>query len=69
MSRICAISAALGLALAAGLATASSAVAAPEALHTATTVQSIPSDHGGWDGWDDGWGGDCNGNGNINICA
>jgi hypothetical protein len=74
MPRVLAISAALGLALTTGLATAGYAVAAPSALHTATkttTVQSGPitfgGDHGGWDDdWDD-FGGDCNGTGNI--CA
>ncbi|MEV0368290.1 hypothetical protein AB0I10_00390 [Streptomyces sp. NPDC050636] len=69
MSRALAISAALGLALATGLATAGYAVAAPSALHTATkttTVQSSPitSVHHGGGGHGDG---DCNGS--ANICA
>lgn len=70
MPRAFAISAALGLALATGLATAGYAVAAPSAPHatkTATVRSSSVSaaDHG-WGGWDDD-DGDCNGTGNI--CA
>jgi hypothetical protein len=68
MPRAFAISAALGIALATGLATAGAAVAAPSAPHHAT-VQSSPvtaADHGGWGGWDDD-DGDCNGT--ANICA
>ncbi|MGW1750986.1 hypothetical protein ACWCRD_36305 [Streptomyces sp. NPDC002092] len=61
MSRIIAIGAALGFALAA---TAGSAMAAPSVLHTAaktTTVQSIPIayHHGGDDGDCDGVGNQC----------
>ncbi|MFE7168445.1 hypothetical protein [Streptomyces sp. NPDC057616] len=67
MPRAFAISAALGLALATGLATAGYAVAAPSAPHHATVQSRTVSaaDHDGW-GWDDD-GGDCNGTGNI--CA
>ncbi|MFI6560696.1 hypothetical protein [Streptomyces sp. NPDC050534] len=67
MPRAFAISAALGLALATGLATAGYAVAAPSTLHSHATVQSsTAADHDGWGGWDDD-DGDCNGTGNI--CA
>ncbi|MGY6026296.1 hypothetical protein [Streptomyces spinosirectus] len=69
MPRAFAISAALGLALATGLATAGYAVAAPSTLHSHATVQSstvTAADHGGWGGWDDD-DGDCNGT--ANICA
>jgi hypothetical protein len=73
MSRACAISTVLGLALATGMMTAGSALAAPSAVHSATktaTVQSGPSNAafdgwGGWGDWDDD--GDCNGT--ANICA
>lgn len=71
MSRAFAISTVLGLALATGMATAGSALAAPSAVHPATktaAVQSSPStaSFGGWGDWDDD-DGDCNGTGNI--CA
>jgi len=64
MSRILAIGAALGFALATATASAGSAMAAPSVLHTAvktTTVQSSPIAyrHGGDDGDCDGVGNQC----------
>jgi hypothetical protein len=74
MPRIITTSAALGLALAAGLATAGYAVAAPSALHSATPTTAVQAgqvtalDHGGWGGWGD-WDDDGDCNGTANICA
>ncbi|MER6423305.1 hypothetical protein [Streptomyces sp. NPDC001137] len=58
MSRILAIGAALGFALAA---TAGSAMAAPSALHTATKTTTVQSSQIAYHGGDDG---DCDGVGN-----
>ncbi|NUQ98095.1 MAG: hypothetical protein HOY79_16625 [Streptomyces sp.] len=61
MSRILAIGAALGLALAAATTTAGSAMAAPSVLHTATKTATVQSSQIAYHGGDDG---DCNGVGN-----
>ncbi|MEV5874490.1 hypothetical protein AB0L75_09725 [Streptomyces sp. NPDC052101] len=53
-SRICAVSAVLGIALATGTATAASAVAAPPASHVITKAAAPIGGHGGHDDEDDG---------------